>query len=600
VTLAALGFASGAVTRRAAFGLPLFFGCLLACAAAFAQDAQPRDVVPRLVEPEASTARVEREAVAARRFMVVAAHPAASRAGADVLRRGGNAIDAAVAVQLVLGLVEPQSSGIGGGAFLLHFDAASGRVRAYDGRETAPAAAGGDLFLDAAGKPLGFFAAVTSGRAVGVPGTLAALEAAHRAHGRLAWHEVVAPAIVIAREGFELSPRLHALLAWDRFLQRDPAAAAYFYRPDGTPKPVGTRLVNEPYAQTLESVSRDGAAAFLNGPIARDIVAAVRTNALPGAMTTDDLAAYRALEREPVCAPFRHWRVCGMPPPSSGGIAVLQMLALMERLPRTDFARAPVAAVHAFSEAGRLAYADRDRFVADPAFAAVPMAGLLDGDYLAERARLVAPDRSLGRASPGVPPGAKQAGVAIAYPETGTTHFSIVDEAGNAVAVTSSVEQQFGNRTMVRGFLLNNQLTDFALYPNAGGAPVANRAAGGKRPRSSMAPTFVFDRDGRLVLIAGSPGGQMIINYVAKTLLAVLEWGLPPQAALDLPNFGSRNGPTEVEAGVAGDALAAGLAALGHEVRRGPLASGVHLIVRTPDGWLGAADPRREGVAVGE
>jgi gamma-glutamyltranspeptidase/glutathione hydrolase len=551
-------------------------------------------------EPELATARVARAPAVGQRFMVVAAHPEASRAGAEILRRGGSAMDAAVAVQLVLGLVEPQSSGIGGGAFILHHDAASGRVRAYDGRETAPAATDGPLFLGADGKPVGFAAAVTSGRAVGVPGTLAALELAHRAHGRLPWREVVAPAIRRARDGFDVSPRLHALLSRDPYLRRDAAARAQFYRADGAPWPVGTRLVDPAYAETLERVAADGAAALQRGAIAADIVRAVRANHLPGAMTGEDLAGYRAVERDPVCAPYRAWRICGMSPPSSGGVAVLQMLALLERLPRTDFRAAPVAAAHAFSEAGRLAYADRDRYVADPDFVAVPLSGLLDPAYLDARAALVRPDRSMGRAVAGTPPGASPGAAPAQRPEGGTSHFSIVDAAGNAVAVTSSIEQQFGNRTRVRGFLLNNQLTDFALFADREGTPVANRAAGGKRPRSSMAPTFVFDADGRLVLVAGSPGGQMIINFVARTLVAILDWGYAPQEALDLPNFGSRNGPTEVERGDAGDALARGLAALGHEVRRGELTSGVHLIMRTPAGWVGAADPRREGLPVGD
>ena len=577
--------AARAFLERAACGLPFLFVAAAACAQA---------------EPEIATGRTAREPLAAKRHMVVAAHPDASRAGIEILRRGGSAMDAAVAVQLVLGLVEPQSSGIGGGTFILHYEAATGRVRAYDGRETAPAAVDGKLFLDEAGKPVGFAAAVTSGRAVGVPGTLPALELAHRAHGRLPWRDLAAPAIRLARAGFDVTPRLHAQLAWDRFLPKDPAAAAHFYRADATPQPVGTRLADAAYAETLERVAADGAAALQRGAIAADIVRAVRANRLPGAMTADDLAAYRAVEREPVCAAFRAWRVCGMPPPSSGGVAVLQMLALLERLPQTDYRAAPVAAAHAFSEAGRLAYADRDRFVADPDFVAVPLPGLLDPAYLDARAALVRLDRSMGHAAAGTPRGAPPAAAPAQLPEGGTSHFSIVDAEGNAVAVTSSIEQQFGNRTRIRGFLLNNQLTDFALYPERDGMPIANRAAGGKRPRSSMAPTFVFDADGRLVLVAGSPGGQMIINFVARTLVAILEWGYAPQEALDLPNFGSRNGPTEVERGEAGDALARGLAALGHEVRRGELTSGVHLIMRTPGGWLGAADPRREGLPVGD
>jgi gamma-glutamyltranspeptidase/glutathione hydrolase len=583
-------FAAATVLKGAAFGLPFLFAAALAAAQAVVSPDQP----------EAATGRGGVATAESRRFMVVAAHPAAARTGADILRRGGNAIDAAVAVQLVLGLVEPQSSGIGGGSYIVYFDAVARRVRAYDGRETAPAAVRGDLFMDATGKPLGYFDAVVSGRSVGVPGTVAALELAHRTHGRLPWRDVVAPAIALAREGFELSPRLYALLAWDAHLRRDPAAAAYFYRADGTPKPAGTRLVNAAYAATLERVAADGAAALARGEIADDIARAVRTHARPGAMTVEDLAAYRPVEREPVCAPFREWRVCGMPPSSSGGVTVLQMLGVLERLPKTDFRVAPVAAVHAFSETGRVAYADRDRYLADPAFVDVPVRGLLDAGYLGQRAALVRADRTLVRAPAGMPPGAPNAAAAPQYAEAGTSHFSIVDADGNAAAVTSSVEQQFGNRTLVRGFLLNNQLTDFALYAEQGGVPVANRAAGGKRPRSSMAPTLVFDRDGRLLMIAGSPGGQTIINYVAKTLVAILDWNFSPQDALALPNFGSRNGPTDVERGAAGDAIARGLEALGHEVRRPEMTSGVHLILRGPSGWIGAADPRREGLAVGE
>ncbi len=551
-------------------------------------------------QPEAATGRGGVAMAESRRFMVVAAHPLAARTGADILRRGGNAIDAAVAVQLVLGLVEPQSSGIGGGAYIVHFDAATNRVRAYDGRETAPAAVRGDLFLDASGKPLGYFDAVVSGRSVGVPGAVAALELAHRVHGRLPWRDVIAPAIALAKEGFEITPRLYALLASDTHLRRDAAAAAYFYRADGTPKPVGTRLSNEPYAATLERIAAEGSAAMLKGDIAADIVRAVRSHVRPGAMTVEDLAAYRPIEREPVCAPFREWRVCGMPPSSSGGLTVLQLLGVMERLPKADFRAAPVAAVHAFSEAGRVAYADRDRYIADPAFVDVPVRGMLDPRYLDQRAALVRADRTMVRAPAGMPRGAPKVAASPQYAEAGTSHFSIVDADGNAVAVTSSIEQQFGNRTLVRGFLLNNQLTDFALFAEQGGVPVANRAAGGKRPRSSMAPTLVFDREGRLVMVAGSPGGQAIINYVAKTLVAVLDWNMPPQDALAMPNFGSRNGPTDVERGPAGDAIARGLEALGHEVRRPDMTSGVHLIVRGADGWIGAADPRREGLAVGD
>ncbi len=578
--------ASGRSTR-AAFWLPLFF----AAAAAFAQPA-----------PEAATGRVPKEAVVGSRFMAVAAHPLATDAGYGILKRGGSATDAAVAMQLVLGLVEPQSSGIGGGGFILHYSAADRRLRAYDGRETAPAAARPERFIGLYGRPLGFMEAVLSGRAVGVPGTIAVLELAHRNHGRLPWHELAAPAIALAERGFPVSPRLHALLAWDRFLRRDPYAARYFYEPDGKPKPAGTILRNPDYAAVLREVAAGGAQAFYRGQIARDIVAAVQQHpVVPGNLTLADFESYAAKERVPVCGAFRSHRVCGMPPPSSGGIAVLQILGILERLPRTDYPRDPVAAVHFFAEAGRLAYADRDRYVADPDFVDVPVAGLIAPDYLAGRAALVAPDRSLGRAQAGRPRGAPTAahdGAALEL--EATTHFSVVDAEGNAVASTSSIEFAFGNHRFVRGFLLNNQLTDFAFLPEADGVAIANRVEGGKRPRSSMSPTMAFDADGGLALVAGSPGGHAIINYVARVVVAALDWQMDLQEALDAPHFGSRNGPTEVESGTSAERLRAPLSALGHDVRAHEMTSGVHAIRRLGEQWIGAADPRREGIARGE
>jgi gamma-glutamyltranspeptidase/glutathione hydrolase len=577
----------GARAARAAVWLPLFF-----CASiAFAQPA-----------PEAATGRTPKEAAVGSRFMAVAAHPLAAEAGYAILKRGGSATDAAVAMQLVLGLVEPQSSGIGGGGFILHYSPADRRVRAYDGRETAPAAARPERFIGLYGRPLGFMDAVLSGRAVGVPGTIAVLELAHRNHGRLPWNELAAPAIALAERGFPVSPRLHALLAWDRSLRRDPYAARYFYQPDGKPKPVGAMLRNPEYAAVLREVAVGGAQAFYRGQVARDIVAAVQKHPVePGNLTLADFESYAAKERPPVCGAFRSYRVCGMPPPSSGGIAVLQILGILERLPRTDYPRDPTAAVHFFAEAGRLAYADRDRYVADPDFVDVPVAGLLAPDYLAERAALIAPDRSLGRAQAGRPRGAPTAArEAAALELEATTHFSVVDAEGNAVAATTSIESAFGNRRFVRGFLLNNQLTDFSFLPEADGAAVANRVEGGKRPRSSMSPTIVFDPDGGLALLAGSPGGHAIINYVARVVVAVLDWEMGLQEALDAPHFGSRNGPTEVESGTSAAQLRAGLAALGHDVSAQEMASGVHAIRRVGEQWIGAADPRRDGTARGE
>ncbi len=574
-------------STRAAFWLPLFF----VAAVAFGQPA-----------PEAASGWTPKQPAVGSRFMAVAAHPLAVDAGYEILRRGGGAIDAAVAMQLMLGLVEPQSSGIGGGGFILHYSAADKRVRAYDGRETAPAAARPERFIGLFGRPLGFMEAVLSGRAVGVPGMVAVLELAHRNHGRLQWSELAEPAIGLAENGFPVSPRLHALLAWDRFLRRDPYAARYFYEPEGKPRPVGTILRNPEYAAVLREVAAGGSQAFYRGQIARDIVAALQKHPVePGNLALADLERYAAKEREPVCGAFRSYRVCGMPPPSAGGIAVLQMLGILERLPKTDYARDPLAAVHFFAEAGRLAYADRDRYVADPDFVDVPVAGLLAADYLAERAALIAPDRSLRRAQAGQPRGAQTAARDGAVLELeATTHFSVVDADGNAVASTSSIEFAFGNHRFVRGFLLNNQLTDFAFRPEHEGAPIANRVEGGKRPRSSMSPTLVFDADGRLALIAGSPGGHAIINYVTRVVVAALDWEMRLQEALDAPHFGSRNGPTEVESGTSAERLRARLSALGHDVRPREMTSGVHAIRRVGEQWIGAADPRRDGIARGE
>ena len=515
-----------------------------------------------------------REAVVAQRLMVAAAHPMAAEAGYEVLKRGGSALDAAVAVQMVLGLVEPESSGIGGGAFLLHWSAAEKKLRTYDGRETAPAAARPDRFIKD-GKPMAFLDAAVGGRSVGVPGVLRMLELAHARHGRLPWSELFGAAIRIAEAGFTPTPKLHAALQGERHL-RDAAARRLYYE-----RSAGGRIVNREYADTLRAVARGGARVFYEGDIAKDMVLAVRTHANPGDLTEDDLRGYRAVEREPVCGPYRRWRLCSMGPPSSGGIAVLQILGLLER---TSFARAPpesVAALHLFAEAGKLAYADRARYLGDPDFVSVPVKALLGSNYLEKRAKLIGE-----RAMPLAPPGDTEAG---------TSHFSIVDARGDIVAMTTTIESAFGSRIMVRGFLLNNQLTDFDFAP---GGP--NSVAAGKRPRSSMAPTLVFQ--GQQVHMAlGSPGGSMIINYVAKALVGVLDWGLDVQAAIELPNFGSRNGPTYVEQGSRYGALTPDLLQRGHQVETIVLTSGLHGIERMPDGgWRGGADPRREGAVRGE
>jgi gamma-glutamyltranspeptidase / glutathione hydrolase len=551
--------------------------------------------------PEAATGFEPKAAVHAQRFLVVAAHPLAARAGADVVARGGSALDAAIATLMVLNLVEPQSSGIGGGGFLLYWSQKERKVSAYDGRETAPAAATPSRFLDAGGKPLSWPDAIVSGRSVGVPGLLRMLELAHRRHGRLPWAALFEPAILLAESGFPMSPRLHALVAADRYLAQDDAARRYFYQPDGKPKPAGTVLRNPELAAVLRAVAARGADAFYRGDVARAVVAKVRAHPRsPGDLSETDLAGYAALERAPLCGPYRAWKVCGMPPPSSGGFALVQMLGILERLGIERTRPASLEAVHLFSEAGRLAYADRDRYIADPAFVAVPLAPLLDAGYLAQRARLVDRARSMGRAPAGSPPGLPVLGAAEALELPSTSHVSIVDAEGNAVAVTASIESAFGNRQMVRGFMLNNELTDFSWLPEVDGRAVANRVEPRKRPRSSMAPTLVFDAQGRLVLAVGSPGGHSIINYVAKTLVGVLDWGLDMQDAVSLPNFGSRNGPTDLEAGTDLERLVPGLRAMGHVVRVRPEASGLHGIQRASGGWTGGADPRREGTAIGE
>jgi len=552
--------------------------------------------------PEPASGFNPKHAIGATRFILAAAHPLAVEAGYGVLQRGGTAIDAAVAMQMVLNLVEPQSSGIGGGAFILHYSAAEAKLTAYDGRETAPAAARADRFIGADGRPQKLLDAVVGGKSVGTPGALRALELAHARHGKLPWAELFEPAIRLASEGFPLSPRLHSLLDWVRLPARDPAMRRMYYRDDDTPKPVGTLLKNPALADTLRKIAAQGARAFYEGEIARDIARKVRNAPNPGDLTEDDLAHYRAKQREPVCGPYRQWKVCGMPPPSSGGVAVLQVLGMLQRLAPDSLPSDPVRAAHLIAEAERLAYADRERYLADADFVPVPLAGLMASEYLGARAALVRPDRSLGRALPGTPPGAPLAQLADdASPElASTSHLSIVDAEGNAVAMTTSIEFAFGSQQMVRGFLLNNQLTDFSFVAEQEGKPVANRIEPGKRPRSAMAPTMVFDRDGKLVLALGSAGGSAIINHVVKTLVAALDRNMDIQQAIDLPNFGSRNGPTELERGTAAASWAEPLRALGHEVRLIEMTSGVHGIQRTRAGWSGGADPRREGMAKGD
>lgn len=538
----------------------------------------------------------------AQRQMIATAHPLASEAGLQILRAGGSAVDAAIAAQLVLNVVEPQHSGIGGGGFLLVFDASSDHLVSYDGRETAPASATPEMFLDVDGKPREFFDAAVGGMSVGVPGLLRMLEMAHREHGRVSWKALFQPAIDLAEHGFAISAELHRAIAQDPYLRASPSAFSAFYDRDGEPWPVGARVTNKPLAETLRRVAEEGPDAFYRGDIAQDLSRSVgKAHRHPAVLTESDLADYRAVKRDAVCLAYHVWRVCGMPPPSSGGITTLQILGLVE--PLDVSAPDSVATVHRIVEASRLAFADRDRYIADPEFEEVPTSALLGPAYLARRRRLIGDQATPNPVEPGRPGGGSLLTAATATQGAdwgSTTHLSVIDADGNAVALTSSIENTFGSRLMVRGFLLNNELTDFSFLPEHDGNPVANRPAPGKRPRSSMAPTLVFDERGRVVMTVGSPGGSRIIGYVAKTLFGVLDWGLNIQQAIDSPNFLNRNGPTELEAATPLAGLKDPLDRLGHTVILEELRSGAQGIVVTTAGLEGGADRRREGRALGD
>ncbi len=569
-------------------------------------------------QPEAASGSTDKPGWAYSRQAVAAANPLATDAGLQVLRAGGSALDAAIAVQMVLGLVEPQSSGIGGGAFLLHFDGR--RVQAFDGRETAPAGARPDQFMGPDGTPLPFNEAVLSGHSVGVPGAVRMLEAAHRQHGQLPWARLFGPAITLAEQGFKVSPRLHTLLQNDPHLRQDPLALRFFYNAQGQAWPVGHLLRNPEYAHVLRRIAAEGSRALHEGPVAQAIVARTAQPPRPGALSLQDLQAYRPREREALCAdhraPRREVRLCGFPPPSSGQIAISQILGLLgnttpqgpdwvQGQPSPDF-------VHRYTEAARLAFADRAQYVADPDFVSAPggdWRSLLAPDYLRQRSTLIGA-QSMKVAQPGQPGGLKTSYAPMpAQTEYGTSHISVIDAKGRAVAMTTTIEAAFGARRMVTtdpsrpgGFLLNNQLTDFSLAPtDAQGRPIANRVEPGKRPRSSMSPTLVFDKtSGELLLTGGSPGGALIIHYTTKLLLGTLHGGLNAQQAIGLPNFGSLGGPTLLEKGRFEPAMTDALKARGHEVREMDMTSGLQAIERTASGWFGGADPRREGVVLGD
>ena len=575
---------------------------LLLCAAAPTAFAQ--------VEPaEKETAgRESLRAVIGQTHMIAAAHPLASQAGLDILRAGGSAVDAAIAVQLVLSLVEPQSSGVGGGGFLMTYDAATGVVRAIDGRESAPAMQTQDFLLDADGKPVPISEAIQGGRVVGVPGAFRMLERAHQLHGKLPWADLFAPAIRLAEDGFAVTPRLSEMIGWaQRFLVNFPAAAQIYLTPDGAPLAVGTILKAPAYAALLRTVAAGGADAYYTGTPAKRVVAAVRTSPVnPGPLTLQDMAQYRAIDRDPVCGRYRAYRICSMGPPSSAATTMLAALGMLERFDLAALGPNSPASIHLIAEALAIAFADREVYLADDAFIDVPVAGLIDADYLATRSALIDPAGASPIPDAGTPPDLKQAaqGRDPGHALPSTSHWVVVDSAGNTVTATGTVQAPFGAFLLVDGYLLNNELTDFAANPLDDGKPVANRLEPGKRPRSSMAPTLVFDPDGQLIMALGSAGGSGIIGHVTKTIIAALDWNMDMQQAIHFPNFFRSARGLSIEQGSALEGMKDALEAMGHQVAPRQMTSGLHGIAVDRSGpaprLIGGADPRREGVVLAD
>ncbi|OLQ84487.1 gamma-glutamyltransferase [Vibrio ponticus] len=554
------------------------------------------------VAPELTSQINAKQSVTAKEFVVAAAHPLAVEAGYQVLKSGGSAADALVTVQTVLGLVEPQSSGLGGGAFLVYYNAEKQHLTTYDGRETAPLAARPELFQDENGEPLKFFDAVVGGRSVGTPGTVKLLADIHRQYGQLQWASLLKPAIDLARDGFEVSERLASSIARDNErLSRYPDTKRYFFTESGQPLQQGSLLKNAEYAQTLELLAKEGEQAFYRGKIAQDIVSKVQgITDNPGSLAVEDFATYKVIEREPVCAPYRQYQVCGMGPPSSGALTVGQILGITAHFDLSKMGADDPQSWQIIGDASRLAFADRGRYIADTDFVPMPH-GLLDPDYLAERARLIQQGKALEQVEPGNPPWNQRIAQAddqsIELPST--THIVIVDKQGNIISMTSTIENGFGSRVMSNGFLLNNELTDFSFASHKNGYPIANRVEPGKRPRSSMAPTIVM-KEGKPYMALGSPGGSRIIGYVAQTLIAHFEWGMDIQQAINMPRMLNRFGSYDLEQGTDAEKLKPALEEMGYKVDIRDLNSGLQGVVFTEGQMIGGADPRREGIVLGD
>ncbi|MFT6914817.1 MAG: gamma-glutamyltranspeptidase/glutathione hydrolase [Motiliproteus sp.] len=582
--------------KRSGLFVGLVVGLGVACQVVAA--AQVADAIA----PEQASGLQLKAEVRAQEFMVAAANPVAVEAGYQVLRRGGSAVDAMIAVQAMLGLVEPQSSGLGGGAFVVYYDAGNDKITTYDGRETAPLNSRPELFQDATGQPLKFYDAVVGGRSVGTPGTVKLMAALHQRYGNQPWTQLLKPAINQAREGFEVSPRLASAIAADaERLGRYPATQNYFFDAGGVPLAAGALLKNGAYADTLTMLAEQGGEAFYSGQIAADIVTTVQSaEGNPGTLALQDLATYQVKERPATCLPYKEYAICGMGPPSSGALTVGQILGITRHFDLSAMGADSAIAWQIIGDASRLAFADRGRYMADTDYVPLP-AGLLDRDYLAKRARLITVGKALDTSEAGSPPWENPIVLAddqsIELPST--SHISIVDADGNALSMTTTIENGFGSRLMTRGFLLNNELTDFSFATHKDGHPIANRLEPGKRPRSSMSPTIVL-RHGKPYLVLGSPGGSRIIGYVAKTLIAHLEWGMSVQEAISLPHLLNRFGTYDLEKGTSAEAFAPALIEMGFNVSVRDLNSGLHGIQLQQGLLLGGADPRREGVVRGD